>query len=622
VKERIVASLEAQKGFAMVLTLLITVIMTLLGVSFVLMAETENRIAENERLSSQVMFFAESGVRVVESWFNSAYLGDALILPTPGVVDRTQRLIDDDGDSSTPPHPQDGSTTWPRYKQNVDFDSDGADDVFERPYRGDLLHAFMGTLDGPDIVIDETASTAERNFLVDLSERLIPDFPGRGLQARISKIHVYGPPYVELGGAWTRYGMGTVAVEATIYKPDGAGGEHVYARRIVRAVMNEVPYYLPRGPLQAGGKVTFNHQLSVRWGPILAAGASDLDADFNAIPRSLPREFPVGVNTDLLWAYNDDTRFADYRNAAEGVGISDPWFRYFSAGPIADAPNSNVQLFPYSWVPPDYPDTLPEPEYHSNLYQHMTATPFAPFDYDFWKRLAQSRHSRVHYYVWVEGSSFSENGHGPEMTFREITDGQEGIFFFDTRDGDPPVDENGDGVFDNLTPEIVINGGTWSMKGLIYLNAERFQVSTANGRQVIFNPPGEPFQDRDADGKWDVGENWINLFYPAALSDPFVVNAADTVQDDGIAGVVPIRNRLGPDIPGLASLWGILYTSGTYDATGTAVHYGSIIAEGGVVQSGGTLSNSTIYWDDRIPSDWPPRDWNLPRVFATNWDSK
>jgi len=85
---------------------------------------------------------------------------------------------------------------------------------------------------------------------------------------------------------------------------------------------------------------------------------------------------------------------------------------------------------------------------------------------------------------------------------------------------------------------------------------------------------------------------------------------------------VPIRNRLGPDIPGLASLWGILYTSGEYDATGTAVHYGSIIAAGGVVQSGGTASNSTIYWDDRIPSDWPPRDWNLPRVFATNWDSE
>jgi hypothetical protein len=69
-------------------------------------------------------------------------------------------------------------------------------------------------------------------------------------------------------------------------------------------------------------------------------------------------------------------------------------------------------------------------------------------------------------------------------------------------------------------------------------------------------------------------------------------------------------------------LWGVLYTTGTYDASGTAVHYGSIIAEGGVVQSAGATSNSSIYWDDRIPSDWPPRDWNLPRVFASNWDSE
>jgi hypothetical protein len=623
VKERIVASLEAQKGFAMVLTLLITVIMTLLGVSFLLMAETENRIAENERLSSQAMFFAEAGTRLVESWLNSVYLGDSLILPSASIVDRTQRLIDDDGDPSTLPHPQDGSINWPRYKQNVDLDLDSADDIFHRPYRGDSYHSFLGTADGPDIRIDETASTAARDFLIDLSERLIPDFPGGAIQARISKIDVYGPPYINLGGAWTRYGLGTVAVEASLYKPDGAGGEHLLARRTVTAVMNEVPYYLPRGPLQAGGPVTFDGELSVHWGPVVAAGISELDAGFNGVARSLPREIPAGVNVDLLWAYNDNTKFAAYKTAAEGLGLGDPWLRYFSAGPITNAPNQDVQISVFSWDPADpVNNPLADVTSDSNLYQRMTATPFSRFDYDFWKRLAQSRHSRVHYYVWVEGSSFSENGYGPEKTFREITDGQEGIFFFDTRDGEAPRDDNGDGPFDNLTPEIVINGGTWSVKGVIFLNAERFQVSAANGRQVIFNPPGEPFQDKNADGKWDTGENWINLLYPASLADPFVADAADTVQDDGTAGVAPMWNRIGPDIPGLASLWGVLYTTGTYDASGTAVHYGSIIAEGGVVQSAGGTSNSSIYWDDRIPSDWPPRDWNLPRVFASNWDSE
>ena len=42
-----------ESGFAIVVVLLVIVILTLLGTSFLLMAETENRIAENERLSAQ-----------------------------------------------------------------------------------------------------------------------------------------------------------------------------------------------------------------------------------------------------------------------------------------------------------------------------------------------------------------------------------------------------------------------------------------------------------------------------------------------------------------------------------------------------------------------------------------
>ena len=38
-----------ERGSAMVLAILVTVIMTLLGVSFLMMAQTENRIAENEK---------------------------------------------------------------------------------------------------------------------------------------------------------------------------------------------------------------------------------------------------------------------------------------------------------------------------------------------------------------------------------------------------------------------------------------------------------------------------------------------------------------------------------------------------------------------------------------------
>ena len=42
-----------ERGSAMVIAMLVSVILTLLGVSYLLMAETENRISENERLSDQ-----------------------------------------------------------------------------------------------------------------------------------------------------------------------------------------------------------------------------------------------------------------------------------------------------------------------------------------------------------------------------------------------------------------------------------------------------------------------------------------------------------------------------------------------------------------------------------------
>jgi hypothetical protein len=41
----------------MIIAVLVMVMLTLLGISFLLMAETENRIAENERLGLQALYF-------------------------------------------------------------------------------------------------------------------------------------------------------------------------------------------------------------------------------------------------------------------------------------------------------------------------------------------------------------------------------------------------------------------------------------------------------------------------------------------------------------------------------------------------------------------------------------
>ncbi len=132
------------RGFAIIVVLLLTATMTVLGVSFLLMAETENRIAEGERLSAQALYVAEAGNRRVTRWFDRPMSATNLINPGLAILDRTQRMIDADGDPGTAAVDADGTPAKPYYKQGVDLDADGNDDVFRKPYRDSLVDTLLG----------------------------------------------------------------------------------------------------------------------------------------------------------------------------------------------------------------------------------------------------------------------------------------------------------------------------------------------------------------------------------------------------------------------------------------------------------------------------------------------
>jgi Tfp pilus assembly protein PilX len=51
---------EGERGSALVLATLITVIMSLLGISYLMMAQTENTIAENERNAAMALYVCTS----------------------------------------------------------------------------------------------------------------------------------------------------------------------------------------------------------------------------------------------------------------------------------------------------------------------------------------------------------------------------------------------------------------------------------------------------------------------------------------------------------------------------------------------------------------------------------
>jgi hypothetical protein len=557
-----------------------------------------------------------------------------VINPPLGAIDRTLRLINEDGDPATPPVPADGTSGRPYYKQ-----TDGA--VFDRPFRGSLADTLLGTEDGPDMRVDHEGSAAARVFLDDLSRELLDEFPAgdKGQYARIRRIDVFEPPYVPSGGTWTRYGMATVEVTAGIHQDHADGTERLLAERSVRFVLNEVSYAAQvHGPLYACKDIFWTHApLGVHWGRAMAGDDAHL-ADHTTWTVSLPRAVPTSLDADLLWAYDDTSGVlwdSYYRDnvMADGFRIEDPWFRLLVYDDLKQGestpldPTESAQPWPFDWdltstvedghvTAPDDPlfDPPLQPN-HSNLFQKMESLvprcdDSPPFPYDIWKTVAVQGGPGIHYYVWASGSEFRENGAGEPKEFRDLTNGKTGFFFFDTRDGNAPLADGS-----NLTPPIELAGGTWGVRGLVYLNSRRFHAHDVVGPSRPFRSPGEPFQDLDADGVHDAGEYWVNL----ELTAPPTYNAS---ADDAFGGGGSVvRNDRGPEEWKPAMIWGVLYNRGDFDSTGTGNYYGAVVAGESVVEGSAVMDSPHIYWDADLERDWPPPEWGLPRVLVTRWET-
>ncbi len=606
---------ERERGSAIVLALLVAVILTLLGISFLWMAETEVRIAENEKLAAQALYVAEGGARVVKSWFDKPSV--ALHVPEMAEVDRTLRTIDLDG--AGPGVPQAAGGGIPYYKEGVDADADGEDDLFLRPYRGGTEHALLGTPDGPDVRID-AGDPSSAPFLRELSIALASDLEGPLFRARIARIDVFGPPYVQDGAVWVRYGLGTIRVTVELRRgTEGGPEERVVAQRTVQAVLNEAPYPGPYGALHSCADIEWSDGLSVRWGAMTAILNSDLPADEDDYPESVPRSIPGTPALDSVWGGGWPQSLADWRSAVDGSAIEDPWFRVLVGGTMGlSVGGTNQQPFPSPWSTGAGGCCD-----HSNLFRRLYYVGCPVYDYDLWKSIAAAGDSHVRYYVWDSGTQYRENGRGAPQEFADITDGRTGIYFFDTADGLPPRDDDADARYDNLAPPIVVSGGTWSFRGFLFLNAESFRVSGATGRTAELRAPGEPFHDSSGppDGAWQAGETWVNLAYDSANPyAAFVVDGSDNLQDPGGTGSGAVRNSTGPPLSASVHVEGILFTNGAFSSRGNGTYFGSVIARQGVSEAGGAAGRPDLFWDDRIRrGDWPPEGWTLPRVILTRW---
>ncbi len=617
--------MNGERGSALVIAVLVMAVLTLLGMSYLMMADLENKIAENERLSAQALYFGEGVTREVKRWFDRPPYtapGEAnLCRPTTAVIDRSLRRIDVDGPGPTAAVDADGTTARPYYKAGVDRDNDGSDDIFDKPYRMALSDMFVGIAGRPDIQMDRATNSGTAAFLDALADKIMPGFPAgaAGVLARIKTIDVYAPPYLDSGGGnWIRYGIATVSTRVQILRNPGTAGEQIMADHTVRAVLNETPFAGVFGPLHSCDELGWSNAFKVHWGPATAGTTGDFPPGApNGMYRSIPRDLPPTPKLDLLHGHLDDPTWTTLVNQLQGKDVEDPWFRFFAA--------LDVQ----NWA------TLGSPQVHSpgmidqdesNKFQNYPNVPCPEFNYETWKSIAKSGGSDVHYYAWDTGASnFRENGSGTGADFETLTTGKTGLFFFDTTDGLPPHDFDAGNVAGNLTPEINIRDANYGVRGLVYVNTSMWRVTGSPGRPATFTFPGEPFRDKNEDGVRDAGEEQINLRYTgvADLDDTLVVDSADTY-DQAIpppATPVAVWNAKGPSVVHDAIVWGILYVTGQFDASGTPYYDGSVVTYAGTETGAKTVGTANLYWDPSLKENWPPPGWDLPRVIITGWQT-
>ena len=609
-----------EEGSALILAALVTVILSLLGLSYTMMAQTENTIAENERNSAAALYAAEAGARLVVGWFNDPTTSGFLV-PAVGDVDRTKRVFDHDGNGATARVlGSSGNAAQPLYKDSAFTPSK----ILDRPYRSALAETFLGIETGtdpdvtfagkgPDLIVNQSHLDTINNALFLL-------FPSPNLRARLTRIEIYAPPILNIGGSATRMGIATVKVTSGIFIYPGTAAERQVATRIAKAIVNEVPIPGPVGPLQSCSSLGYNGSFDIHWGTGSALTSADIGTPLDGKAAT---GLPYAADDPFTYINSGGNTLATWATAKNGQNIDDPWFKFISGGGLNEAAGAPDPAAPQPWKWAMANTTSND---HSNLFQN-TVINCPTFDYNLWKTIAQSGMKNHYYYKWVSGTNFALDGTGPSTSWEVLTNNKAGIIFFDTQDGLQP-----DVAGTNLTPGVDIAGGGWNVAGFLYSNTVDFRTTGAgSGVNRLVFPPGEPGD----------GSGFVNLDYGSSLTGPYTISqgtvrhdsinypggsgdwyCTDASQCDSSARVPagsPVKDDLGlPFVTGI-SVYGVMYLAGTFTAQGNANYYGSVVAQRGVIDGAG---NPGFYFDERlVKGQWPPKGMNLPRVVISSWQT-
>jgi hypothetical protein len=267
------AGTARERGSALLVSLMIMVGLSLLGLGFVAISETENTISLNERNYTQSLQVAEAGARAVVEWYQNPQRMFALGI-MPATADKTNflrdRIIGQNGGAPA------SIGIYKEYEPTI-FCCD-------RPFKPFDADRLWGTADSPDILIrarnaDGTVNAAGNAFLNGtngFNERLFGLHP----DVRVAEIRVYAPPII--GGtvnasgfydktpSTIRYGLATVAVTSEKRRDRFDPNSPIVGRRTVKIVISEWPFPGPQGPVQSNANIQIGGSIVVHWGKMTA----------------------------------------------------------------------------------------------------------------------------------------------------------------------------------------------------------------------------------------------------------------------------------------------------------------------------------------------------------------
>lgn len=509
-----------QQGSALLVSLMVMVGLSLLGLGFVAISETESSISVNQRNYSQTLDVAEAGAKAVVEWFqNPEWATQRGLLPPNDNAIKTFRTL-----AAGPISPYTGY-----YKTTA------AELLCDLPFKPAGNNRLFGDENSADIIINASKGAVATDFLADFNQILFETNEDGG---RVTDIRIYAPPMVNAtlteapvasglrffnGG--TRYGVATVKVTATKYMPDNTT---VVSQRAVKMVISDFPFPGPEGPLQSNTGISTAGAFRVHWGKVTSQGDMELKRPFVSIPwRTASKQIHLEQGYEFcpppcvppLSAYPTDPASADidvkhnWLYELLGKSFEDPWYQGRARADItSDGAITTNQAYAYDAIDDD-PVGKPISGF-SNQFQNQDVTDeainkrevlFPKIDYLFWKNIAQSGAAAgtdgIYYLRHSSGTQFTDTK-GNTKEFRAWTNTQAnppakgGFYFFDTTDASNPQNPDGTTNTTVLTPDIDLQGGgPYQMRGFIYMNFKSFGTQGLGGAAKEYHMPSETYRD-------------------------------------------------------------------------------------------------------------------------------